>query len=398
MVKNSCFVGLELSSESVKAVTGFLLNDAICVLDMVEEKCDGLERGLIKNVDALVNSIRNVINKTSKDLNVVIKEVSLIVPPFGLLCISDTGSTNTIDGNDIIRHVDTTNILTAMRKRVLADPDLKIVDIVPDTFIIDNNERFDHEPLGKVSKVLSLHASIYAMNDKVVSQFESVVNKAGYEVKYKVNAPYASALYLSTIANIPNTYILVDIGESITTISKVHNKTSIIHSKMIKFGGRNITQEIAEQFNIDYNDAERLKRIYGIDYNPNFTAYIHDKIQLDDLADVILNVLKPLLIKVKSVINEFSIDNNERLPVVLSGGTSELHNINDIVEDVLETKVVKYSVESIGARDKSLISILGSIKYGAIQPTVDEEEIASTTINRVETNKKSKSYKFDEEL
>lgn len=398
MVKNSCFVGLELSSESVKAVTGFLLNDAICVLDMVEEKCDGLERGLIKNVDALVNSIRNVINKTSKDLNVVIKEVSLIVPPFGLLCISDTGSTNTIDGNDIIRHVDTTNILTAMRKRVLADPDLKIVDIVPDTFIIDNNERFDHEPLGKVSKVLSLHASIYAMNDKVVSQFESVVNKAGYEVKYKVNAPYASALYLSTIANIPNTYILVDIGESITTISKVHNKTSIIHSKMIKFGGRNITQEIAEQFNIDYNDAERLKRIYGIDYNPNFTAYIHDKIQLDDLADVILNVLKPLLLKVKSVINEFSIDNNERLPVVLSGGTSELHNINDIVEDVLETKVVKYSVESIGARDKSLISILGSIKYGAIQPVVDEEEIASTTINRVETNKKSKSYKFDEEL
>ena len=398
MVKNSCFVGLELSSESVKAVTGFLLNDAICVLDMVEEKCDGLERGLIKNVDALVNSIRNVINKTSKDLNVVIKEVSLIVPPFGLLCISDTGSTNTIDGNDIIRHVDTTNILTAMRKRVLADPDLKIVDIVPDTFIIDNNERFDHEPLGKVSKVLSLHASIYAMNDKVVSQFESVVNKAGYEVKYKVNAPYASALYLSTISNIPNTYILVDIGESITTISKVHNKTSIIHSKMIKFGGRNITQEIAEQFNIDYNDAERLKRIYGIDYNPNFTAYIHDKIQLDDLADVILNVLKPLLLKVKSVINEFSIDNNERLPVVLSGGTSELHNINDIVEDVLETKVVKYSVESIGARDKSLISILGSIKYGAIQPVVDEEEIASTTINRVETNKKSKSYKFDEEL
>ena len=398
MVKNSCFVGLELSSESVKAVTGFLLNDAICVLDMVEEKCDGLERGLIKNVDALVNSIRNVINKTSKDLNVVIKEVSLIVPPFGLLCISDTGSTNTIDGNDIIRHVDTTNILTAMRKRVLADPDLKIVDIVPDTFIIDNNERFDHEPLGKVSKVLSLHASIYAMNDKVVSQFESVVNKAGYEVKYKVNAPYASALYLSTISNIPNTYILVDIGESITTISKVHNKTSIIHSKMIKFGGRNITQEIAEQFNIDYDDAERLKRIYGIDYNPNFTAYIHDKIQLDDLTDVILNVLKPLLLKVKSVINEFSIDNNERLPVVLSGGTSELHNINDIVEDVLETKVVKYSVESIGARDKSLISILGSIKYGAIQPTVDEEEIASTTINRVETNKKSKSYKFDEEL
>jgi cell division protein FtsA len=285
-----------------------------------------------------------------------------------------------------------------MRKRVLADPDLKIVDIVPDTFIIDNNERFDHEPLGKVSKVLSLHASIYAMNDKVVSQFESVVNKAGYEVKYKVNAPYASALYLSTISNIPNTYILVDIGESITTISKVHNKTSIIHSKMIKFGGRNITQEIAEQFNIDYDDAERLKRIYGIDYNPNFTAYIHDKIQLDDLADVILNVLKPLLLKVKSVINEFSIDNNERLPVVLSGGTSELHNINDIVEDVLETKVVKYSVESIGARDKSLISILGSIKYGAIQPTVDEEEIASTTINRVETNKKSKSYKFDEEL
>ena len=61
MVKNSCFVGLELSSESVKAVTGFLLNDAVCVLDMVEENCNGLERGSIKNVDALVNSIPTAI-------------------------------------------------------------------------------------------------------------------------------------------------------------------------------------------------------------------------------------------------------------------------------------------------------------------------------------------------
>jgi len=44
------------------------------------------------------------------------------------------------------------------------------------------------------------------------------------------------------------------------------------------------------------------------------------------------------------------------------------------------------------------VPVLGAIKYSAIQPSVDEEEMVSTSLNRVEQNKKSKSYKFDEEL
>ncbi len=398
MEKNACHIGLELTSHSVKLVAGFVLNDLVYVLDMMEEECGGLENGLIVDSDLAVQAIRNVVNRASKNLHIAIREVSIALPPFGLQCFTDTGATNTIDGNDIIRHVDTVNILTAMKKRALSDPDLKIIDIVPDTFIINGNERYAVEPIGKTSQVLSLHASIYAMSEKVIGQFANCIAKAGFEVRHRVIAPYANALYLSTNSAIPSSYILLDIGHSVTTVSQVHKRTSIVNSKMLRFGGETITKAISERFNIEPDEAEELKRVYGIDRNPSFPVYLKNEITFDDLSEAITGVLIPALESVREIIRNFSLEDNEKLPVVIIGGTSDLNNLEKIVADTLETSVIDFTMETIGARDKSLITALGIIRYCAIQPQSGEEENISTSITRVDQKKNSRNYKFDEEL
>lgn len=396
MEKNDYYIGLELGSSSIKAIAGFVETEQVQVLQAIELPCLGLENGLIIDQDETIKSIKTVIARLEKALNTTISEVSICLPPYSLLCIEDTGSTNTIDGSDIIRHVDTTNILTAMRKRTLADNDLKIIDIVPEIFILDNGERYVSEPLGKISKVLSIKASIYAMSERVINQFVGCVKKAQINVKNGVISPYAGALYLAGNKAIPNAYILVDIGHSLTTISHIDRATKVIDSSIIKYGGYDITRAISEKFNIGFEKAEELKITYGIDRNLNFNCCVYDKINLDQLADVITKKLNSLLESVEKTIKEFGLS-SEKLPLVLTGGTTWLNQIKKIFATELEVDVVEYNLLTIGARDYSLINTLGLIKYCAMQPKINEEETITTSVNRV-NQKSSRNYRFDEEL
>ena len=273
---------------------------------------------------------------------------------------------------------------------------LIIVDIVPDVYMLDNNDRYAIAPIGKTSKVLSLHASIYAMSEKVINQFVGCVKKANVNVKYTVIAPYAASLYLSTNKVIPNSYILVDIGHSLTTVAQISHETNVINSTIIKFGGHDITKAIAERFNISFDEAEELKQNYGLDHDMNFNTYILNDIKLNDLADVITKKLDVLIEQVDKTIKEFC-TNNEQYPVVLTGGTSNLNNIKNYMSDALDLDVVDYPLLTIGARKFELINILGLIKYWAIQPVINEDEVVTTTVSRV-NQKPTRGYKFDEEL
>lgn len=396
MEKNDCYVGLELGSSSIKLVSGFVLTDEVHILNAIEKECLGLENGLIVDLDETIKTIKSIISDGSKSLGFAINEVCLCLPPYNLLCLSDIGSTNTIDGNDVIRHVDTTNILTAMKKRSLADNDLKIIDIVPDIYMLDNNARYGFEPIGKTSQVLSLHAYIYAMSEKVINQFVNCLSKANINVKYACIEPYASALYLSTNKSIPNTYILIDIGHSLTTVSHIDHATNVINSTIIKFGGHDISRAIAEKFNISFEEAENLKVTYGIDHNLNFDCYVLNQITLDDIAEVITRKLQSLIETIDKVIKEFC-SNNEKLPIVLIGGSSNLYQIKKVFAEGLDSEVIDFSMMTIGARKLSLVNTLGLIKYCSIQPRINEEEVITSSISRV-NQKPSKKYRFDEEL
>lgn len=398
MERNSYYAGLEISSGSVRLVVGYVLNGAVCLLHAEEAECDGLEDGLIMDPEAVSGTIRTLVNAASGKLNFPIGEVALALPPFRLTCMSDTGATNTVDSNDVVNHVDVTNIITAMKKRHLSDEDLKIIDVVPDSFVLNSNERYSTEPIGKISQVISLHASLYAMSNKVVRQFVACAEAAGVKVKYKVVAPYAAALYLSTFAQVPESYLLIDIGRSLTTVAQVHNRTTIVHSAIATFGGHSITQSVAETLGITYDDAEDLKKTFGIDSNPNFPVYIRNQITFDDLSNALIKAMERPLEELRSIIRSFSAGEATHLPIVLIGGGSELYHIESLFADELNLNVMNFAVDTLGARRKSMVVSLGLLQYWEVQPKVNEAEQVTASVTRVDTKKIKKNMKEDEIL
>lgn len=394
MEKNDYYIGLEISSSMVKLVAGYVLNGQIYILSNVKDKCLGISDGVITDIDEVIKTIRNVINIASREINYPITDVTLAIPAFNLNCMPDIDFTSTIDGNDIIKHIDVSNVISKFKKRKLSNPELTIVDIVPDTYILDNNETYHEEPIGKKSTRLTMHATIYAINEKILNLFVSCVNKAGYNVVDTVISPYASSLYLSTLKIIPDNYLIVDIGNSVTNISYVNQRSIIMSSRIYRFGAKNIFSMVSEKLGIDLEKAEELIETYGIDHNLNFETYIYDKITLDDLSECIIRSLTSLVDAIKQVMGEVK---NEEIPLVLIGGVSYLHSIKKILVEELQMEVLDYVMNTMGARDRSLITALGLIKYASLKPKVNEEETITTQVSRVE-KKKNNSYNFDDEL
>ena len=397
-MKNQPHVALEITSKSVRIAVGNEVNGKIYILDLIEEPCNGIQNGFIVDSVSVVSTIKNVLSKIQENLSLKIEEVTLVVPPFNLSCMIDSQSFVTASSDGLIENNDIRNIITMMKKKALGDADLKIIDAVPDKYIINGNEVFSYAPLGKRSDQITISAFLYAVSEKMLRQYISCSESVGLNVKFLAVAPYAESLYLSTVDNIPTNYILLDVGHSITTVSYVINNKSILASRMINFGGHNITKHIMETLNISYAEAEELKCKYGIDKDPLIPIHIKDGITFDDLTKAIMSSFDDYFDKISRVIKLFNIAPNANVPMVITGGSAQLNKFNSVLSEELNVDIIDYSSNTLGAREKSFITILGALKYSAIQPTVDQEEQVISTITRVGNRINLKKDDLDDEL
>ncbi len=400
MENNHYYLVLEVTSKEVKLLAGYSLNNQIYVLDKAEIATNGVEDGYITSLDSVARAITIGLRDFKEHLKFDFKKVLVLVPSMNLLCKADNGQTTTVDGNNLVQHVDTMNILMAMKKRnQKLFPEHKIIDIVPDTFLLEDSEPLDNEPLGKYSPSLSLHGMIYGVDKVLIEQYSKLLEMVKLDLERYIPSCFASSLYLSSKAKLPDSYILLDIGFKETTISQIHNKNQIIKSKIFVFGGDDITKDIQKKFNLSYEDAENLKLKYGLDKEPSFNLEIAPKVTIYLLKETIQETLKKNLALIKDVIdNEFDVIDDT--PLILIGGTSNLNNIYPEIANELERTVYNFDCDNIGARNKNLINLLGGIKYLAQRSLVSEEENLSSTITRIDTKKidNKKKYKFDEEL
>ena len=133
------YTALEISSKTVRLVHGYALDGYVYVLHALESNVNALDAGFVVESDALTAAIKGVINAANEMLNIKIREVVLALPPMGLVFMRENAITNTISLDNKIAQIDINNCLTQLRKVKISD-NLKIIDIVPYTFTLENHE------------------------------------------------------------------------------------------------------------------------------------------------------------------------------------------------------------------------------------------------------------------
>ena len=396
------YTALEISSKTVRLVHGYALDGLVYVLHALESNVNALDAGFVVESDALTAAIKGVINAANEMLNIKIREVVLALPPMGLVFIRENAITNTISLDNKIAQIDINNCISQLKKVRLSE-NLKIIDVVPYSYTLENHENHYEAPIGRTSETLTVHASIYALDRNLVDGYLKVIENAGVKVRQMVVAPFATALYLQDNEQVTTTsasYYLLNIGSEITSLTQITHRNLISQSGCFKFGSDRITEYMAERLNLSTKEAKVLKEKYGMDHEPSFKVNVYNGLTIKDISTTIREAVDPLITAIKKQISAWSSNDSRYLPIVLTGGGTKLNGLKGLLEKELQVTIIDATPYSFGARDKSYQNCLGLIKYAdKFIPMEADDEFAQTTISRVQSkDSRRHSYNVHEEL
>lgn len=137
------------------------------------------------------------------------------------------------------------------------------------------------------------------------------------------------------------TALLIDLGAAQTTIS-IWTDRGPVFFKKISLGQTQVTQEIAAKLNIDFDDAEKIKRLVAsavtreMDrFTPADTAYDFSRA---DVNDVVLPMLVDMIAAAKDAAAS-AIGKYHPTQIILTGGGADIDSIDEFVENAFAIPV-----------------------------------------------------------
>ncbi len=168
-----------------------------------------------------------------------------------------------------------------MQVRDIDIPDDKVViDIITNEFSLDNGRIVD-DPVGALSSTFTVKGQVVLADKEYVRQLTNIFRKAGMEIDGIIPNVFAERSLILDQNEINDNVMILDIGAGNTDIG-VFNGQSFIYTNTIPLGGDSITSDIALVFNISEEEADRLKKQYGL----ALRSFI------DNDTDIMLNTYK----------------------------------------------------------------------------------------------------------
>ena len=262
MAIGDIIVGIDIGTSKIAAVVGEVNNfNQIEIIASSKMKCTGLKKGKIIDEDEVAFSIARTIEQAEDEANLKINSAYVTIP----------GKYTTIVQNSILKDVKDRYAGISMKDvsaSIMQVKDIEIpegktiIDIVPDIFILEDGKT-TKDPVGKLGSSFTLKAQIILADKDYVRQLNLIFKKAGIEIDGIVPISLAERNLILDTNELNDHVMLLDIGAGMTDIG-VFDGDSFIYTNTIPLGGDNITNDIAIVLKISEEEADKLKRQYGL--------------------------------------------------------------------------------------------------------------------------------------
>ena len=379
---------VEFGSKKMKLVVGYELDGQVYVIySLVRPYGYIIENGDIIDPTRIIQSMKEIKNFSdpSSQLKLNIGEVLVALPPYGLKIYTSQTMTTAGGEDGKISVMDIRNVHAQIRNSALPNNNA-LVDIVPVFYELNQGRKFTNPPLGESSSTVKIAAMVHTLPKRIPDSYDAVVTPSGINVKRNIVSSYGASMLLSSYPDIPNNYLLVDIGSTMTTVSLVGEKR-LYGSTYFSWGGDKITERIIESFNIGESEAEKIKMMYGIDNREmNFKAPVcrssdgegnEIKHYTDELNEIIKSELssfvKDLNASIGELLKEYDLQ-ARALPMVLVGGGSQLYGLKEFIEPKVQSEqIIIVTPRNLGARDATFTNVLGLILANQMNPSVYDD-------------------------
>lgn len=375
MVKN--VAALEICSEKVKFAVGYSIHKKPHLLYYSEKPlpAGSVFQGEIKNEEAVSKVLRSLTSFDDETLRLKVDtdEISLILPALGFEVYDANKSTNVVSPECIVNELDINNVMSLVRKEAIPSGNT-VVDIIPNFFMTSSMECYENPPLQKPSSSIAIQAQIHTLPDRIISSYQRTTQSADFRVRRSIVSPFCTSELIKSDESFPKDYLLLDMGEDLSTLSLVGNNRPY-GSVLFPLGGRKLSESLANGLNLSFPDAEALKKKYGYNLRQRVfrtTLSIKEKdfpkesvsqerinssmvAYFENFDRLLVNAIESLSRKCKTEILK-------SLPIVYTGGASSLYGLEGLLKKGLPNSTLLHFVPKvIGGRDPSMSNILGAI-------------------------------------
>lgn len=262
MAIGDIIVGMDIGTSKVSLVIGEVNNfNQIEVLCTTSCKCNGIKKGKIVDEDEIVAAISKLIKDAEVDTDLTINSTYLTIP----------GKYITIVQNSIVKEakdkyagISAKDVFSSIAQVKDIDiPDGKqIIDIVTDEFILDNGKAVQ-DPVGSLSSSFTVRAQVVLADKEYMRQLSNIFRKVDIDVDGLVPVTLAERSLVLDGNELNDNVMLLDIGAGNTDIG-VFEGLAFTYTNTIPLGGDSITNDISLVLNVTEDEAEKLKRQYGL--------------------------------------------------------------------------------------------------------------------------------------
>ena len=280
MAIGDIIVGVDIGTSKVCTVVGEVNNfSQVEIICNTSYKCNGLKKGKIINEDEVILSLAKTIKDAEEETNLKINSAYVTIPGKYVTIVQNSITKEVKDKYAGISVRDVQNAIMQV-KDIEVPEGQNLIDIVPDKITLENGTVVT-DPVGNLSSNFTISAQVILADRDYVRQLSNIFKKAGLEIDGIVPTTLAERNLVLDTNELHDNIMLLDIGAGNTDIG-VFEGSTFLYTNSIPLGGDTITNDIALVLNISEEEADKLKRQYGLAL----------KSFIDNDNDIILNTRK----------------------------------------------------------------------------------------------------------
>lgn len=262
MAIGDIIVGVDIGTSKVCTVVGEVNNfGQIEIISNTSYKCNGLKKGKIINEDDVILSLAKTIKDAEDETNLKINSAYVTIPGKYVTIVQNSITKEVKDKYSGISIRDVQSAIMQVKDIEIPEGET-LIDIVPDKITLENGTVVA-DPVGSLSSNFTISAQVILAQREYVRQLSNIFRKAGLEIDGIVPITLAERNLVLDKNELHDNIMLLDIGAGNTDIG-VFEGSAFLYTNSIPLGGNNITHDIALVLNISEEEADKLKKQYGL--------------------------------------------------------------------------------------------------------------------------------------
>ncbi len=339
-------VGLDIGTSKVVAIVGKRkLDGTIEVVGIGSHPSRGLKRGVVVNIETTVQAIQRAIEEAELMAGCRIHSVYAGIAGSHIKSLNSHGIVAIRDRE--VTQADIDRVIDAAQA-VAIPADQKILHILPQEFVIDNQEGIK-EPMGMSGVRLEAKVHLVTCAVNAAQNIEKCIRRCGLDVDDIILEQLASSHAVLTEDEKELGVCVVDLGGGTTDIA-VFTGGAIRHTSVIPIAGDQVTNDIAMALRTPTQNAEEIKIKYacaltqlaGADETikvPSVGERAPRDLSRQALAEVVEPRYEELFTLVQSELRRSGFEDMIPAGIVLTGGSSTMEGVVELAEEIFHMPV-----------------------------------------------------------